>query len=145
MSVSRGYAQIATGSKFLYSPANTGHGGFTPFALAADLVSNASLVISATDSMINTTNAASFLNGMNGDAIYFNQGDAFRDMGKQLHLLEKGVKIATFRLAQKVEDPSASIHNEGVGTFPTVYTCVWQAAGVYCPNAFSMVKVVRTG
>ena len=91
--------------------------------------------------VLNVINYANFINGIGQSGInVINAGDMYRDLGKVLHIYEKGVKMATFRYAQKVDDNNAG--TEGVGGYPPLYMCVWQAAGGACPNAYAMVKVV---
>ena len=143
-SVARGFSQIPATGQYLFVPASSNHGGFTAASLATTLSNDSSYVLSYDGTILNTTNAATFLNDISSP-VGISSGDVYRDMGKQLHVYEDGVKIALFRYAQKVEDPNASTHNEGVGSSPNIYICTWQAAGVYCPNAYAMVKVVRTG
>ena len=155
-SVGRSFSQIPAGSQYLFVPQNSNHGGFTPAQLSTSISDVADTVLSYDGTILNTTDAAGLLDDISGNYYTYTQatgdyynsilsGDVYRDLGKQLHLLEKGVKIAVFRLAQRVQDPSSSIHNEGVGTYPNLFICTWQAAGVNCPNAYAMVKVVRTG
>jgi hypothetical protein len=41
---------------------------------------------------------------MNNNAVSIAAGDLYRDMGKELHILQNDVKIAIFRYGQKVYD-----------------------------------------
>jgi len=139
-SVARAYSQIPAHGQFLYVPANSNHGGFTNVALAARLADNASNIISFDGLQLNTINYSDFLNGMSAQSI--SQGNLFRDMGKEIHVLQKGVKVAVFRYGQLVNDNDNI--TEGVGASPNIFLCTWQSAGTACPSALSMVKVIRS-
>jgi len=139
-SVVRAYAQLPAHGKFLYVPMNSTHGGFTDAALNAQLAANASNVISFDGLQLNTSDYATFLNGVSSVSIV--AGDLFRDLGKEIHLLQNGVKVAVFRHAQLVNDNNAMY--EGVGGAPNLFLCTWQSAGSVCPSALGMVKVVRS-
>jgi len=131
-------------SEFLFVPSYSNHGGFTVGQLQAQVSDSGSNVIRFDGTVLNVTNYANFVNGIGQTGInVINAGEVYRDLGKVLHIFEKGVKAATFRYAQKVDDNNAGA--EGVGGHPNLYMCVWQAAGGACPNAYAMVKVVRAG
>jgi len=138
-SVARAYAQLPAHGQFFYVPVNSNHGGFTNVALAARLAANASNVISFDGLQLNTKDYGTFLNGMSAESI--SQGNLFRDMGKEIHVLQNGVKAAVFRYGQLVDDNDNL--TEGVGSSPNLFLCTWQSAGTACPSALSMVKVVR--
>jgi len=142
MSVLRAYAQVAPRVHDLYVPADSNHGGFTSADLLARVSANAANVKSFDGSMLNTLNSGDFLNGIS-NPVAISQKQVYRDLGKELVILENGVKVAVFRYAQKISD-DGPLH-EGVGVSPNIYICTWQSAGGDCPSAYAMVKVVRTG
>jgi len=142
MSVLRSYAQVAPRVHDLYVPADSNYGGFTAVALAARVAGNAANVKSFDGSMLNAVNAGDFLNGI-ANPVALVTKEVYRDLGKELVVLENGVKVAVFRYAQKISD-DGPLH-EGVGESPNIYICTWQSAGGNCPSRYAMVKVVRTG
>ena len=143
-SLLRSYSQIVKSSEFLFVPTYSNHGGFTISQLQAQAVNSASNVIRFDGTVLNVKNYANFVNGIAQTGInVINAGEVYRDLGKVLHIFENGVKMATFRYAQKVDDANAGA--EGVGGQPNLYMCTWQAAGGSCPSAYAMVKVVRAG
>ena len=128
----------------MFVPTYSNHGGFTISQLQAQAVNSASNVIRFDGTVLNVKNYANFVNGIAQTGInVINAGEVYRDLGKVLHIFENGVKMATFRYAQKVDDANAGA--EGVGGQPNLYMCTWQAAGGSCPSAYAMVKVVRAG
>ena len=142
-SVSRGFAQLAPRSKYLFVLDQSTNGGFTAAQLASAVAASQAIIKSYDGTVLNTTNFDSFLNGV-GDRYNLDIGDLYRDLGKQLHLYQNDVRVVTFTYCQRVQDPSGQL-TEGVGSEPNIYICTWQAAGENCPNPLGMVKAVRTG
>jgi len=142
-SVSRGFAQIPSRSKYLFVPTESTNGGFTAAVLASAVAGSQSLIKSYDGTVLNTTNFNSFLNGV-GSRYHLYPGSLYRDLGKQLHLYQNEVHVVTFTYCQRMQDPSGET-NEGVGSEPNIYLCTWQAAGANCPNPLGMVKAIRTG
>ena len=143
-SLLRSYSQIVKSSEFLFVPSNSNHGGFTVSQLNAQVAASPNNVIRSDGTVLNVKNYSDFVNGIANTGINnIYAGEMYRDLGKVLHIYEAGVKAATFRYAQKVDDNNAGA--EGVGGYPNLYMCVWQAAGGACPSAYAMVKVVRAG
>jgi len=142
-SVLSSYAQIPARSRFLFATASSNHGGFTNSTLVSQIAAK-TYVIAFDGTILNTTDVGSFLGQMNGSAVPIAAGDLYRDMGKELHILQNDVKIAIFRYGQKVYDQPGN-PSEGVGAAPNIWICTWQSQGHDCPNQFAMVKAVRTG
>jgi hypothetical protein len=144
-SVLSAYAQIPARSKYLFVPRASNHGGFTAAQLSARISADAANVMYNDGTVLNTTDAWSFIGGMAYDfgINRLELGDVYRDMGKELHISQDGVKIAVFRYAQKVDD--GNNFAEGFGTHPNLWICTWVGAGPFCPESYGMVKVVRTG
>ena len=143
-SVSRSFAQIAPRSKYLFVPIDRNYGGFTAAQLASVVADSQSIIKSYDGTILNTTNSNSLFNSIDNDVVGITQGDVYRDLGKQLHVYENGVAVATFTYCQKVEDTNGQLF-EGVGGAPNIYMCTWQSAGAACPSRLVMVKAVRTG
>ena len=139
-SVSSSFAQTPRSGKYLFAPAESAYGGFSVASLTAAVASNASIVKSFDGSMLNSTNAVSFISSI-GAPTHIYAGDLFLDMGKQLHVMENGVLVAIFRLAQKMMDPSS--YTEGINA-DSIYICTYQSSGSNCTSPFAMVKVVRS-
>jgi hypothetical protein len=145
-SIGRGFSQIPPGSKYMFVPRDSTNGGFTPAVLDTVISSNTNLIVSYDGTVLNTTDSDAFLTAIVSEGTQsITLGNLYRDMGKQLHLYQNGVKTVVFRLGQKVEDPDVEVYTEGVGTSPNIYLCTWQSQGSQCPNPLGMIKVVRTG
>jgi hypothetical protein len=143
-SVSRGFAQIPSRSKYLFVPIQRDNGGFTAAQLANVVANSQSIIKSYDGTVLDTTDSNSLFNSIDNTVISINQGDVYRDLGKQLHVYENGVAVATFTYCQLVEDTNGELY-EGVGDAPNIYMCTWQSAGSNCPSRLVMVKAVRTG
>jgi len=144
-SVVRGFSQIPNASKYMFVPFAKNHGGFTQADLDSVISGNPELVIQYDGTILNSSNAWNLIGNIDYDNAVNSiaAGDIYRDMGKQLHIMQDGVKIASFRYGQKVDDGNNGA--EGVGSHPNLWLCTWVGAGPYCPESYGMVKVVRTG
>lgn len=148
-SVISALSQIPAGSKYLFGVLSSGRGGFTQAALNTAMATNPSLVISYDGTILNVTNLTAFLGTSGATSYLYNNAtpiavaDTYRDMGKQLRILENGKLEVIFRYGQLVRDNGAG--NEGVGPSPNIYICTWQGYGPNCPSGLAMVRVVRTG
>lgn len=145
-SVGRSPSQIPAGSKYMFVPRDSTNAGFTPEVLQTVISSNAALIVSNDGTVLNTNDSDAFLNAIVSEGTQsVSIGNLYRDMGKQLHLYQNGVKTVVFRLGQRVEDPGVEVYTEGVGSYPNIFLCTWQSQGSQCPNPLGMIKVVRTG
>ena len=140
-SIHRSFSQIPARGKYFYVPVTSNHGGFTEQALASNIVSDNNLVLSNQGTILNVSDASEFIGDL--DVVQINAGEVYRDMGKEVRVLENGSEVALFRLCQLVSDNGDGY--EGVPSVPNIFICTWQAYGLQCPAALAMTKVVRTG
>ena len=144
-SLLRSIAQIVKSSEYLFVPRSSNSGGFTSAQLRSSIDAQPANVIRADASVVNVLNFNTFMSNFSNDGSNnaITVGQLYRDMGKVLHVLQNGIKMATFRYGQLMDDANAVA--EGVGIAQNFYLCVWQADGSACPNPYAMVKVVRAG
>lgn len=101
-SLLRSYSQPKSEYKYLLSLASGT--GFTPDALSTALqTADKNTILLKTDSVVNTTNGATFLGTIATRA--FSAGTELIDMGKVLVIQTNGVVTYMFRLVQDVNGP----------------------------------------
>jgi hypothetical protein len=142
-SVQRGLSQTPFKSRLLF--AITGDSGFTQLKLTNAIAANQSAVLQYDGTILNTTNADTFLGYINyGRA--FSQGEVFRDLGKTLHLQTNGRVDYILSYVQQVQGPRAEgvpdnydVNSTSAGNF---WICTW-ASNI--ASGGIGVNVVRSG
>jgi len=143
-SVQSGYAQIPRRSKYLY--AVDGDSGFTQLKLDNAIAANPTAVLMYDGTILNTTNADTFLGYINYGRPYLIKA-RFRDLGKTLHLQTRGRNDYIFTYVQEVKGPNTEgvpdNYNVNSTTAGNFWLCTWAANDN--ANAGIGVYVVRTG
>jgi hypothetical protein len=140
-SLQKSFAQIPTRSRLLF--AINSDSGFTQLKLANTLTAHPTAVHLYDGTILNTTNAHTFLGNIN-DGRNFTTGDVLRDLGKSLYIQTNGRTDYIFTYVQQVQGPLTEgvpdNYNVSSTTEGNFYVCTWAAniAGNY-------VNVIRSG
>jgi len=139
----RFYSQIPKRSRIIYSINQDG--GFTDLTLANTITANPKLIIKNNGTILNTTNATTFLTAT-GNARTFTANTIFKDLGKQLHVQTNGRTDYIFTyvlelIGSKTEGvpDNYNIKSTTLGNF---WLCTWAADDTIGPFG---VYAVRAG
>lgn len=139
----RSYRQVDSQIRFFVAILGNGEDpaslGFTPDQLTQAIEADTTYNARAVGSVVNTTNAGSFISTINSDSSPgYNTGDQFRDMGKILYIQTNSANAYIYCLVQRISGSGT----EGVSSDSDVfYSLVWAAWGEGNPQ----IKMVRTG